>query len=122
MTQPLFDLVLQGDVVLSDRVLADGYIAVQGEKIGAVGDGTPPPAKKLERHPNCLLFPGLFDAQVHAGSFEGVQGLRDATRAAAAGGVTTIVDMPFDEPNPVNSVVTLRRKVEAISQQAVVDV
>jgi allantoinase len=122
MSKPDFDLVVEGDVVLPDRVLANGYVAVKGEKIGEVGNGSPPPAKKAERYQNCLLFPGLIDAQVHAGSFEGVEGLRDATRAAAAGGVTTIVDMPFDEPTPVNSVESLRLKSEAVSRLAVVDV
>lgn len=122
MTQTTFDLLLQGDVVLPDRVLKDGYIAIQGETIAAVGEGKPPTANRIEAHPDCLLFPGLIDAQIHAGSFEGVEGLRDATRAAAAGGVTTVVDMPFDEPTPVNSVESLASKIEAIERLAVVDV
>jgi allantoinase len=76
----------------------------------------------VEDHAGALLFPGLVDAQVHAGSVEGFAGLRDATRAAAAGGVTTIVDMPFDEPAPVNSPELLARKIAAIGQHASVDV
>ena len=68
------------------------------------------------------VFPGVVDGQVHAGSAAGIEGLGDATKAAAAGGVTTIVDMPFDEPDPVDSVARFRRKVAAIERLAVVDV
>ena len=103
-------------------MVADGYIAIDGEKIAAVGGATPPAANKVEDHRGSLLFPGLIDLHIDAGSFEGVEGLRDATRAAAAGGVTTVVDMPFDEPTPVNSVEALTQKIDAVGRLAVVDV
>src|ERR1043166_5364021 len=98
------ELVLRGDVVTADTVIRDAFVAVRGEAIAQVGSGAPPRARRVEDHRGALLFPGLLAAQVHAGSHEGPAGLRDATRAAAAGGVTTIVDMPFDEPRPVNDV------------------
>src|SRR6478672_2815294 len=118
MSAPAFDLLLKGDVVLSDRIVPDAYIAISGEIITAVGSGDSPPASKVEDYRGSLLFPGLIDSQIHAGSCEGVEGLRDATRAAAAGGVTTVVDMPFDEPMPVNSVEALLRKIEVVSRLA----
>ena len=120
--QEYFDLVIGGDVVLPDNIIPDGYIAIRREEIAAIGSGPPPLAHKTKSYPNSLLFPGLIDAQIHAGSFEGVEGLEDATRAAAAGGVTTVVDMPFDEPVPVNSVERLQTKIEAIGRLANVDV
>jgi allantoinase len=122
MQSEFLDLVIGGDVVLPDSVLAGGYVGVRGEKIVAIGSGPLPHARETKMFPNCLLFPGLIDAQVHAGSFEGTEGLRDATRAAAAGGVTTVVDMPFDEPEPINSVERLQAKIEAVHKLAVVDV
>jgi len=122
MSTPTFDLLLKGDVVLSDGIIANGYIAISGETITAVGAGDNPPARKVEDYRGSLLFPGLIDSQIHAGSCEGVEGLRDATRAAAAGGVTTVVDMPFDEPTPVNSVEALMRKIDVVGRLAAVDV
>ena len=122
MAQQLADLVLKGDVVLPQRVASGGYIAIAGGKVTAVGEGPPPPAKIVEDHSGCLLFPGLVDAQIHAGSYEGFKGLQDATRAAAAGGVTTVIDMPFDEPLPVNTLDLLKQKIDAIGQYATVDV
>jgi allantoinase len=120
--QPVFDLLICGDVVASDRILSDGYIAVHGEAIAAVGNGPLPPARSVERYDGALLFPGLVDAQVHAGSEEGLAGMEDATRAAAAGGVTVMVDMPFDHPAPVNSVERLEEKIQAVSKLASTDV
>lgn len=44
-----------------------------------------------------------------------------STRSAAAGGVTTIVDMPYDEGNLVCSAAAVKRKIEHASPQARVD-
>ena len=119
----MHDLVVRGDLVLPERVLPGGFLAVDAGTIAAVGVGPPPPAAKTRLEAaGKLVFPGVIDGQVHAGSAAGIEGLGDASVAAAAGGVTTIVDMPFDEPVPVDSVERLRRKVEAIDRLAVVDV
>lgn len=117
-----FDLVLRGDLVLPDEVIPDGYVGVTGGSIAAIGQGAPRSGAPVADYSGHLLFPGLIDAQVHAGSIEGVVGLTDATRAAAAGGVTTIVDMPFDNPLPVDNVEALRAKIERIAELAYVDV
>ncbi len=117
-----FDIVLRGDIVLADEIIADGYVGVAGGRIAAIGRGEAPPSVSVEDHSGHLVFPGLVDAQVHAGSVEGVAGLRDATRAAAAGGVTTIVDMPFDNPLPVDNVEALKAKIGRIGELAFVDV
>ena len=99
-----------------------GYLAIEGGRINAVGTGSPPPARAVVDASGKLVFPGVVDGQVHAGSPVGVEGLADATIAAAAGGVTTIVDMPFDDPDPVNTVERLQHKVEVIDRVATVDV
>lgn len=122
MSEQSFELLLTGDVVFPDGVARSGYVAINGGKIAAAGTGSRPPAKKIEDYRDCLLFPGLIDAQIHAGSFEGFSGLQDATRAAAAGGVTTVIDMPFDEPLPVNTIDLLKKKIDAIRDYATVDV
>ena len=40
-----FDLVLQGTVVLPDRIVEEGYVAVRDGKIAEVGLGVPPAAR-----------------------------------------------------------------------------
>ncbi len=118
----MLELVVRGDLVLPDRVLENGYLGVRGGTIVAVGQDAPPEARETIDAAGKLVFPGVVDGQVHAGSAEGIDGLGDATIAAAAGGVTTIVDMPFDDPMPVNTVELLHAKVRAIERLAVVDV
>jgi len=118
----VFDLIVRGDLVLPDRVLKDGYLAVQGDAIGAIGVGLAPKARETLDARGNLIFPGIIDGQVHAGSAEGIAGLEDASIAAAAGGVTTIVDMPFDDPMPVNTVDLLKTKVKTLERISYVDV
>ena len=118
----MFEVVIRGDLVLPDRVQDGGWLAVAGGSIAALGVGDPPDSARLIDARGKFVFPGVIDGQVHAGSFAGVAGLADATVAAAAGGVTTIVDMPFDDPAPANSVDMLQQKIEAIGRLATVDV
>lgn len=71
-----------------------------------------------------LLLPGLVDAHVHLnepgrGEWEGFW---TGTRAAASGGVTTVVDMPLNSIPPTTSVAGLEEKLRASEGQCWVDV
>lgn len=71
-----------------------------------------------------IVGPGLVDAHVHInepGRTEW-EGFRTATRAAAAGGVTTLVDMPLNSSPVTTSVAALSRKRESAADQCQVDV
>ena len=63
-----FDLVLRGNIVLSDRIIEDGYVAVSGGKVGKVGQGTPPSARETQDFRGQWIIPGVIDGQVHSGS------------------------------------------------------
>jgi len=117
-----FDLVLTGDVVLSDRVVPGGYVAVRGETIAAIGEGAPPPAKAIADHRGRLILPGLVDGHMHTSSSTGWPGIEGATMSAAAGGVTTVCDMPYDVPEPVTSADIFKEKVGWVERTAHVDV
>ncbi|MDG4765977.1 allantoinase AllB [Solwaraspora sp. WMMD406] len=70
------------------------------------------------------LLPGLVDTHVHVnepGRTEW-EGFRTATLGAAAGGVTTIVDMPLNSLPPTVDVAALRAKQAAAAGQCHVDV
>ena len=70
-----------------------------------------------------LLLPGLVDTHVHInepGRTEW-EGFRTATRAAAAGGYTTLVDMPLNNLPATTTVENLRLKQSAAEGQASVD-
>src|ERR1700712_1258595 len=116
-----FDTVLIGTLVLPDRVVERGYIAISGEKIAAVGEGRAPAARDRHDLGNALILPGAIDAQVHSLSQKDQEDFIWSTRSAAAGGVTTIVDMPYDEGNLVCSAQAVKKKVDHASPQARVD-
>ena len=67
-------------------------------------------------------MPGIIDGQVHAGSQANQEGIGRASRAAAAGGVTTMVDMPYDDPEPVWHGELLRAKIAQVERDSHVDV
>lgn len=71
-----------------------------------------------------LLMPGLVDAHVHLnepGRTEW-EGFHTGTRAAAAGGVTTVVDMPLNAIPPTTTMDGFRAKLAASHGQCWVDV
>ncbi|CAM5771913.1 dihydroorotase [Bosea minatitlanensis] len=117
-----FDLVLRGNIVLSNHVIEDGHVAVSGGKIGKVGAGAPPSARETQDFRGHWIMPGVIDGQVHSGSQADHEGIGMCSRAAAAGGVTVMVDMPYDEPEPVTSARLFNAKVAVVERDAHVDV
>jgi allantoinase len=116
-----FDLVLTGRVVLPDRVLDNGYVAVRGGLVERVGAGAPPGGAERHDFGGAYVMPGAIDAQVHSRSQKGQEDFLWSTRAAAAGGVTTIVDMPYDDGVLICTPERLERKAAEASEQARVD-
>ncbi|WP_350279643.1 allantoinase AllB [Kribbella sp. HUAS MG21] len=71
-----------------------------------------------------VLLPGLVDSHVHVNDPGRTdwEGFTSATRAAAAGGVTTIIDMPLNSIPPTCDVPALALKRKTAETQAYVDV
>ncbi|KAI9791506.1 MAG: hypothetical protein M1816_003850 [Peltula sp. TS41687] len=83
-----------------------------------------PPGTPYEDHSPYILLPGLVDAHVHLnepGRTEW-EGFWTGTKAAAYGGVTTVVDMPLNAIPPTTTVAGLQEKVEAAEGKCWVDV
>src|SRR3954466_12570507 len=99
--------------------IEDGVIA----KIAAFTTDDPTGAKVFNV-PDLVISPGLVDTHVHInqpGRTEW-EGFDTATRAAAAGGVTTLIDMPLNSIPATTSVSGLRAKISAAQAQCHVDV
>jgi allantoinase len=116
-----FDLVITGRVVRTDRILDDGYVAIRDGVIERVGEGAAPKARDRQDFGSAFVLPGAIDAQVHSRSQRGQEDFIWSTRAAAAGGVTTIVDMPYDDGFLVCTGERLRQKADEAGRQARVD-
>jgi allantoinase len=116
-----FDLVVTGRVVLTDRVLDDGYVAIRSGVVERVGAGPVPSAAERQDFGCSYVMPGAIDAQVHSKSQLNQEDFIWSTRAAAAGGVTTIVDMPYDAGFLVCTGDRVRQKIEEAAAQSRVD-
>ncbi|MGP8164141.1 MAG: dihydroorotase [Steroidobacteraceae bacterium] len=117
-----FDLVVTGNLVFADRIVEDGFVAVCDGRIAMTGHGAPPGARERVDARGRWVLPGVIDGQVHAASQANQEGIGRASRAAAAGGVTTMVDMPYDDPEPVWHGDLLRAKIAQVERDSHVDV
>jgi allantoinase len=100
-------------------------LRIRGGRIVAVGepDDLVPGADVLD-FGDAVVMPGLVDTHVHVNEPGRAdwEGFASATRAAAAGGVTTIFDMPLNSVPPTTNVAALEAKRAAADGQCTVDV
>ncbi len=118
----MHNTIVRGTVVTSDAVMPNGWIAIDGERIAAIGTGSAPNAETVLDYGDHPILPGLVDGHMHTSSAIGWAGIEGATRSAAAGGVTTCVDMPYDVPQAVTNAAVLADKIGWVERTAHVDV
>lgn len=125
MTQPEFDVVFRAPQALYQGRIEALEIAVRDEKIAAIEPlgslltGT----EIIDVAPSQVVIPGLVDTHVHVnepGRTEW-EGFETATRAAAAGGVTTLIDMPLNSVPATVSTAALEEKQDAAHGQLFID-
>jgi len=114
------ELVVAGNLALPGDRLVAGEIGIRDGRIAAIAQpGALNGARRMDA--KGLVLPGVVDAHVHTRSEPG-EGITRATTAAAAGGVTTIVDMPYDDPTPITNVQAFLAKTAAVEREAITDV
>jgi allantoinase len=110
--------------VVTPSCVGPASVVVEHERITAISEwNDPPKAAILHDFGDLALLPGLVDSHVHInepGRTEW-EGFATATRAAAAGGVTTLVDMPLNCIPETTSVTALEEKRKAAGGRAWVD-
>jgi len=119
------DLVVRAERVLLDGQFRSAAVAVTDGLIVDVGpiDVECPATVDTWLPPDIVLLPGFVDTHVHVNE-PGTdwEGFATATAAAAAGGITTIVDMPLDSDPVTTTVAALRVKQEVAKGNCHVDV
>ncbi|MGC4968829.1 allantoinase AllB [Streptomyces globisporus] len=119
------NLVLRSTRVVTPEGTRPAAVAVAGGTIDAVlpYDADVPAGARLEDFGDDVLLPGLVDTHVHVndpGRTEW-EGFWTATRAAAAGGITTLLDMPLNSLPPTTTVDHLRTKQQVAAPKAHID-
>jgi len=120
----LVDRVLGNARVYSPEGLVEAGVAIDKGRIFKIAKETnlPPASEKLDLNGR-LVLPGLVDAHVHLRDQQLAykEDFFSGTAAAAAGGVTTVVDMPNNEPETMSSK-ALRERMSIARGRAVVNV
>ena len=116
--------IVRGRRIVTPEGVRPGAIHIEHGRITRItGDGDTPPGAVVVDAGDLLIMPGLVDTHVHMnepGRTEW-EGVATATRAAAAGGVTTVLDMPL---NSIPATVTrdaLAAKTEAAHERSWTD-
>ena len=118
----MFDNITRGGLVTASGVRQGRYMGVKDGKIAYIGAEDPGAVREKRSLDGVTIFPGVIDAQVHSRSQNNHDGFTYATKAAAAGGVTTSVDMPYDEGLLVCSAAAVAEKAADVAAEAHVDV
>ena len=119
----MYDCMIKNGTIVSAEGMFDADIAVKNGKIAEIGKKLCGNAKHNIDASGKLIFPGAVDAHFHIGEYHAdFEDMRTSTMAAAAGGVTTAVDMPLNLYTP--SVLTkeaVQLKDRLLDQEAYID-
>lgn len=119
------DLVIRGRRVVTPDGLRPAALHINEGRIRRVApwDDFPPAAETFDAG-ELIVMPGIVDTHVHVNEPGRTdwEGFETATLAAAAGGVTTILDMPLNSIPATTSVAALEEKRAAARGKTTVNV
>ena len=117
------DLLIKGGRIVTPESTFEADIAVRDGSIVSCGDPTTMPrASEVIDAGGRFVLPGAIDSHVHfrEPGYTHKESWQTGTAAAAAGGVTTVFEMPNTNP-PTGSVAALEEKLDLAGRQAHVD-
>jgi dihydropyrimidinase len=117
------DLKITGGKIVTANSIFKADIGITRDKISHIGIDLKRPAKKTMDASGKLIFPGLIDAHVHlklpAGGTITAEDFTSGTKAAACGGVTTIIDFAAQEKGQTLAAAIKARRAEADGKMAI---
>jgi len=120
----MFDLAISGNNILTPDGLKKAVVLV---KNGAIADIVPNLDVEINSHAinihDQVLMPGIIDPHVHINEpgRTAWEGFATATRSAAAGGITTLVDMPLNSSPVTTTAAAFDEKIKAANGQLQID-
>jgi allantoinase len=120
------DLCIRGRQVVTEHGVGPASVHITRGYISSISIFEDVPSSALEvveANPESIVMPGLVDTHVHVNEpgRSDWEGFETATRAAAAGGVTTIVDMPLNSIPATTTLDGLKAKLAAAEGKLHVD-
>lgn len=120
----MYDLAVKNGTIVDEVGLLEGNLYIKDGKIAAVTDtGSSFEAKETVDAKGKLIFPGAVDCHMHIGEYNAeFEDMQTSTMSAAAGGVTTCIDMPLNLYTPsVLNASAVNLKISQLSQESYVD-
>jgi allantoinase len=119
------DLIVRGRRIVTPRGIRPGAIHVRNGRIIGILDIDDAPAEcTIDDAGDDVVLPGVVDTHVHvhAPGHTTPEVFERTTRAAAAGGVTSIIAMPFDTDVPITTTAAFESQCRAVHDHCFVDV
>lgn len=119
------DLLVRGErVVLPEGMRSASIAIVDGKVAGILPYASRASSGRTIDAGRLVVMPGIVDTHVHVNEPGRTdwEGFASATRAAAAGGITTLVDMPLNSVPATTTLAGLQAKVQAAGGRCHVDV
>ncbi len=120
----IIDLIISGCKVFYKNQLIEASIAIDSGKIVKIGkESLMPKAVKKLKYPKAIAIPGIIDVHVHLRDqqLSYKETFETGTKAAAMGGITTVLDMPNNSPI-TNSTETLNERMKLARNKIYVNV
>ncbi len=117
----MLDLVLSnGQVVTSDGVMR-ANLGIKDGRIAQIST-LPLSGKNVIDCTGQFILPAGIDVHVHVNSSElHPEGWERLSQCAAVGGIATVIDMPYDAPEPTINAERLARKINKLQKNSIVD-
>ena len=120
----MYDLLIINGEVVTSSTIKKANIAIKDEKIVAIlNSDTKPEAKKIIDAKGKYVFPGAIDVHLHLNDpgYTWREDYPHGTAGAAAGGITTVIDMPLQNEPALTNGKIFDAKVKAIENRSIVD-
>lgn len=118
------DLNIVNGLIFFSNEFIEGALAIEGERIIKIGkEPNLPQASETINAKGGLVIPGAIDIHVHFRDFKQKykETLETGTRAAIAGGITSVIEMPNNKP-PTDSAWRIKAKKQIIENKAAANI
>lgn len=119
----VYDMAINNVRIVTSEEIYRGNIGINKGKIACIDKEKALDGKEMIEGEDQLLFPGIVDNHVHMNDpgYTWREDFSKGTKAAAIGGVTTIVDMPMQNKPALSDVIIAKKKAKIVKDKSYID-